>query len=198
MRRLYTLIINVLFIICTLYSGVSHAAGAAVNDDFHTARKLESRYFNIFVEDGVDLRMLAMKLSVPQSIKSIIRQPVDFSDSFTLPDQLDTLFLAVSEIMDIRLKKFKCNFKICKDRFRLSDVAKSLFGQEIQPGGFYVVAIDTLYVDAEGVNINLLGHEVSHAIQSHYFVVPPPEKLQEVLAGYVEFQLRKYTGSLPR
>ena len=73
-----------------------------------------------------------------------------------------------------------------------------LFGQEVQPGGFYVSSIDTLYVDAEYVNIHILGHELSHAIQVHYFVVPPPAKIQEILAGYVEYQFRKYTNTLPR
>ncbi len=37
----------------------------------------------------------------------------------------------------------------------------------------------------------LLGHEMGHVIISHYFVVPPSYRIQEVLTGYVEFQLRK-------
>jgi hypothetical protein len=37
----------------------------------------------------------------------------------------------------------------------------------------------------------VLGHEIAHAIMSHYFVVLPSEKIQEVLAGFVEYQLRK-------
>jgi len=197
MSRFDNVIIRTLFVICLLSLDVSYAA-EAVNDGFRTARKIESRYFDIYVESGVDLQALAMKLSVPPSIKSIIREPVTFSDSYALPDQLDTLYLAVLEIMDINLKRFKCDIKICKDRTGLSNVAKRLFGQEIQTGGFYVVALDTLYIDAENVNINILGHELSHAVQTHYFIVPPPPKIQEILAGYVEFQLRKYTNTLPK
>ena len=58
--------------------------------------------------------------------------------------------------------------------------------------------INTIYVDSENININIFGHELSHAIQSHYFVVPTSNKMQEILAGYVEYQLRKYTNTLPR
>lgn len=32
---------------------------------------------------------------------------------------------------------------------------------------------------------------MGHALMSHYFVVQPSVKIQEVLAGYVEYQLRK-------
>ncbi|MCK4463421.1 MAG: hypothetical protein KAU58_03820 [Candidatus Omnitrophica bacterium] len=197
MLRFRAVIISVLFIICVLSLSISDAAEVFVDDGFETARKIESRYFDIYIENGIDLQTLAMKLSVPLSIKSIIREPAAFSDSYTLSDQLDTLFLAVSEIMDMKLKKFRCTFKICRNRSRLSDVAKRLFGREIRPCGFYVTAIDTIYIDAETVTINLLGHELGHAIQVHYFVVPPPVKIQEILAGYVEFQLRKYTNTLP-
>lgn len=168
-----------------------------VNDGFSASKKIESKYFTIFLENGVNPSDLTTKIAVPSSIQAIIKEPV-YSSAYTLPDQMDLLFLAVKEIMDIRLRKFKIKVKVCKNASRLSSVAKKLFGKEIQTGGFYVVPIDTLYVDADNVNIHVLGHELSHAIQAHYFVIPPPTTLQEVLAGFVEFQLRKYTHSLPR
>ena len=99
--------------------------------------------------------------------------------------------------MDIRLKKFHSEVKICQDAASLSLVAANLFGRSIQSRAFYVVALDTLYVDAETVNLHVLGHELSHAVQAKYFVVPPPEKIQEILAGFVEYELRKATRSLP-
>ncbi len=196
-KSLRFLVITCFLITSPICSKIAYAS--AVRDGFQAAKIIKSHYFNIYVESGVDLENLTMMLSVPPSIKTIIRKPASFVDSYILPDQLDTLFLAVSEIMDIHLNEFNCNLKICRNTSQLSAVANTLFGMQIQkPGGFYVVAIDTLYIDAESVTINVLGHELSHAIQCHYFVVPPPEKLQEVLAGYVEYQLRKYTNTLPQ
>lgn len=167
-------------------------AGSSVRDGFSASRVLHSQYFTIYVEEGGDLQSLAMKLAVPPSVKAIIKNPLPFSDASDFSYQLDTLFLAVSEIMEIHLKKFKGQIKICKNAESLSRVASNLFGSPIQPRAFYVVALDILYVDAESVTLNVLGHELSHAIQTHYFVVPTPEKIQEVLAGFVEYELRKY------
>jgi len=193
-RRLFKITFFVFLTLC-LFCLATYAEDA--KDGFITARTLESRYFTILVEGGVNTQKLAMMLSVPPSIRAIVRDPIPYATSYELTDQLDIFFLAVSEIMDVRLKDFKCKIKICKDASSLSAVAGSLFGIELTPGGFYVVAVDTLYIDAENVNLNIFGHELSHAIQCHYFVVPPPERLQEVLAGFVEYQLRKTTATLP-
>jgi hypothetical protein len=57
---------------------------------------------------------------------------------------------------------------------------------------------NTIYVSLKDVSLGMLAHEVAHAIISSYFVVAPPEKVQEVLAGYVEYSIRKKLGDLPR
>ena len=186
--------ITLTILVCVFATQTAFAAG--VKDGFISSKTIKSEYFKVYIEHGVDEERLAMKISVPSSIRAIVRKSAP--RTLDLPAQFDVLYLAVSEIMDIHLHNFECTIKVCKDSKSLSDVADSLFGQEMSVGGFYVTAINTLYVDAENVNIHILGHELSHAIQTQYFVVPPPTTIQEVLAGYVEYQLRKYTNTLPR
>jgi len=193
---------NRFFLVTAFFLGViltdippATASAVKVNDGFKAARRIQSRYFDICIESGVDEDSLAMRLSVPASIRTIVRKAV--STSYDVPSQMDMLYLAVSEILDIHLTDFTCTVKICRDRKSLSRIAMNLFGQRMSAGGFYIATIDTLYVDAENVSLNILGHEMGHAIQTHYFVVPPPVKVQEVLSGYVEYQLRKYTNTLP-
>ena len=169
----------------------------AGQDGFVLGKQIKSRYFTIHLKSGVDTDRLTMKIALPSSIKAIIRSStVGFKDD-NLEDQLDLLYLAVYEILEIHLKQFQSSVKVCDDSDCLSNVAKKLFGQEIKSGGFYVVALDTLYVDSDNVTLNILGHELAHAILTKYFVVPPSERIQEVLAGYVEYAFRKYTRTLP-
>ena len=169
----------------------------AVQDGFTLDKQIKSRYFTIYVKNGVDLERLAMKVAVPPSIKAIIRSSTAGFQADRLGDQLDLLYLAVYEILETHLKQFQSSAKVCDNTQCLSDVAKRLFGQEIKSGGFYVVALDTLYIDSDNVTLNILGHELAHAVLTKYFVVPPSERIQEVLAGYVEYQLRKYTQTQP-
>jgi len=195
MRRIGYLIISATFAISIFFCTASNAA--EVRDGFEAVRRIDSQYFDIYIENGVDLQELTLSLIVPPSIAAIVRDPATSSEAYSLTAQLDLFFLAISEILDIRLKNFKCKIKICRDSESLAAVGNSLFGRSIQIGGFYVSGLNALYLDGEGLDINILGHELSHAIQCNYFVIPPPAKIQEVLSGYVEFQLRKHTNSLP-
>ena len=180
----------------SLLVGWVSGAGAEqqVVDGFSANRTLRSRYFSVQIEPGVSREDLRLRLSVPKSI-SLSVNPAFSPGGDNLEDQLDVLYLVVSEILDIHLKNFNGQVKICEDSASLSRIAMNLFGRPVQNQAFYVVALDTLYVDAQTVTLGVLGHEMSHAIQTHYFVVPPPEKIQEVLAGYVEYELRRYSGA---
>ena len=113
--------------------------GGGDRDGFSTSQIVHGHYFTLYAENDVDLQSLAMKLAVPSSIKVIIKSASLPPDSFSLQDQLDIFFLAVSEIMDIHLKKFHVEIKICKNAESLSRIASALFGQPIQPKAFYVV-----------------------------------------------------------
>ncbi len=168
-----------------------------VHDGFRSGRKIESRYFTVWIEDGADVERLITRLAVPLSIQAIIEEPLLPSEHHQLANEIDTLFLGVLTILDLRIKNFHSNIKICEDQARLLEIAERLFGQAVKQGGFYVASLDTLYVDASSVTLHMMGHELSHAAQTHYFVVPPPQKIQEILAGYVEYELRKYSHALP-
>jgi len=190
-----TKIISIIFIICAVFCRPGFAA--RTTDGFEASSRFESRYFTVLTQDGADLQGLAARVSVPASIRAIIREPVSSYDFYSLKDQLDLMFLAVSEIMDIRLKNFECKVKICRNAAALTEAAKAVYGRAVKTGGFYVADTNTLYIDAENADMAILGHELSHAVQVQYFVVPPPATVQEVLSGFVEYQLRKYTDTLP-
>lgn len=197
MKRFSKLYLGIGLILVSFFC--ADAFAQTPDDGFIAAQEMESRYFTIYLESGVNLQQLTLNLSVPPDIKAIIIKPMPGFETFTLPNQLDLLFLAVCEIMDIHLPKFTCRIKVCKDSVSLAAVAEKLYGKPApRSGGFFVPESETIYVDAESVTLNVLGHELSHAVQCKYFIVPPPMKLQEVLSGFVEYQLRKETGTLPK
>ena len=56
---------------------------------------------------------------------------------------------------------------------------------------FYQEDNRSIYISAEYFTREVLGHEIGHAIMSGYFVVQPSLKIQEVLCGYIAYQLKK-------
>src|SRR3989338_5912984 len=97
-----------------------------------------------------------------------------------------------SDIMDMHLYSLQVNIKLCRDDAQLNSIYNNLFKASL--GGrrsFYVFSFNTIYISIEGFSKEIIGHEMAHAIICHYFAVPPPVKIQEVLAMYVEHNLRR-------
>ena len=114
-----------------------------------------------------------------------------------LSKTLDALFLEVSDILDIHIYSFHGDIKLLPDQESINSQFRAFFEMDLNQGSFYLPERNTIYISFADLTLGMLGHEIGHAIMSRYFVVPPPAKIQEILAGYVEYNLRKSTGTLP-
>lgn len=168
---------------------------ALANDDgFGSAKKTEGKYTETFYLPEINTVDLIQKLNMRPSDKVLAGMPLERkrSDETELAAILDTLFIQVSDILDMHLYNLKVIIKICRSPEELSGIYKNMFMADL--GGqksFYVYYTNTVYVSEEGFKREIIGHEMAHSVISHYFVVPPPIKIQEVLAMYVEYNLRR-------
>ncbi len=164
-------------------------------DGFGRAKKLQTKQFTVYYPAQSDLSALAKGLKISFSDKVLAGANPKLSASAGQPElaeALDILFLSVCNILDMNLYSFQGTIKICRDVNQLSDIYTNLFCTSL--GGrfsFYASELNTIYISQEHFQREILGHEMSHAIMGHYFVVQPPVKASEILAGYVEYQLRK-------
>jgi hypothetical protein len=163
-------------------------------DDFVAARKMDARYFSIQLAPGVEEMDLVKGLGIGPEHKVLAGQSVgspQFSSN-SLGDLLDAFFVWSCNILDMQIYSYRGNVKVVPDEAALADIYRKLYGIE-RPGekAFYVYENNTVYVAAPHFVKEVVGHEIAHAIISNFFVVQPPEKVAEVLAGYIEYQLRK-------
>jgi hypothetical protein len=179
-----------------IIASVIFAASAWGSDDdgFGAAVKASGAHVVVWCQPGVDVPKLVRELNVRPSEEILAGKDSNphTSPESDLVDSLDTLFTQVCDITDMRLYSLKVNVKICRDYKNLSSVYKGMFGSDL--GGrksFYAYNMNSLYIPADDFRRELVGHEMAHAIINHYFVVQPPVKVQEVLAMYVEYCLRK-------
>jgi len=178
--------------------GISLAAADDVVDDgFGPASSIESRYFTIYYSPQLDPLALAQQLNVSAGERILAgeQKPPAVGNGYSLAEALDTLFLRVCEILDMQLYSYKGNIKICADQAQLAGIYRKIFDKDLGDAkSFYIYSFNTIYLAASSFRQGIAGHEIGHAIINHYFVVQPSIKVQEVLAGYVEYQLRKQTG----
>jgi hypothetical protein len=165
----------------------------AIDDGFGPAKETESKHFTIYYAPQLEVFSLAQALSISVSDKMLAGRSLERRDSSSteLADMVDILFTRVCNILDMDLYSFKGNIKICRDREQLKGIYNNLFEKELTRQSFYVYDLNTVYISADSFTREILGHEIAHAVISHYFVVLPSVKVQEILASYVEYQLRK-------
>jgi hypothetical protein len=167
---------------------------AADNDGFGDAGKIEGQHFTIFYKPGVDVNHLIGQLNVTQSDEVLTGHTVDTSSAEKhLASKLDVLFNRTCDVLDMHVYSFKGNIKVFATQKELADFFDNLYHRELPCTGlsFYLFDFNSIYITAENFRREILGHEMGHGVMSNYFVVQPSVKIQEVLAGYVEYQLRK-------
>jgi hypothetical protein len=180
------------FLLAVLFTAVAGAAYAAAgpSDGFTPARIIASRFFTIQLAPGVDDLALVSSLDLGPDSKVLAGQSL--SSPNNLANLLDALFIWACGVLDMQLYSYRGTIKVVRDQNELADIYLRLYGTERRSEkGYYIYELNTLYVTAQGFTKEILGHEMGHAIISNFFVVQAPEKVQEVLAGYIEYQLRK-------
>jgi len=166
------------------------AAAWAVGDGLDLAGTSDGKYTVTYYPSDVSRADLVKMLNMRASGGILAGVP---SGGDELSRLLDTLYIQVSDILAIHLYSLKINIKICRDITQLKDIYRRMFNVDLGPRqSFYVYNSNTIYVSREGFRREIVGHEMAHAIISHYFVVPAPVKIQEILAMYAEYQLRQF------
>ncbi|MFA5286736.1 MAG: hypothetical protein WC394_00475 [Candidatus Omnitrophota bacterium] len=176
-------------ILIIVYCFISFSLAYAIDDGFGTAKKIESQHFTIFYAPQLDPYALLEKLNIGPA--DLVFSEGPFVKGNSLAVALDTLYGIVMKALDMNLYSLQGNIKICNDRNHLNSVYESIFRQKLKAGSFYINEYSTIYISADDFTKEILGHEIAHMIISHYFVVQPPQKVAEILSGYVEYQLRK-------
>jgi len=165
-----------------------------VEDSFGPAKTIESKYFTVYYSPEIEASTLAQQLNISPADEIMAgKSPqTPAAPESELADMVDTLFLNVGDILDMRLYSYKGSIKICADDAQIDQVYATLFNASLHHRqSFYVHALNTIYISLGSFKREILGHEMSHAIINGYFAVQSPVKIQEILSMYVEYQLRK-------
>lgn len=186
---------RVLFIAAfLLLFGLNSNSAYAVDDGFGPAKEIQGRYFTIYYAPQLEVSSLLQKLSIYASDKVLAGESLErkYSAAAELANMVDILFTRVCGILDMELYSYKGNIKVCRSQEQLEGIYSNLFGRRLgNQKSFYVFDLNTVYISRDSFTREILGHEIAHAIICHYFVVAPSIKVQEILASYVEYHLRK-------
>ncbi len=158
----------------------------------------EGEFFSVYADPQVDSEDLLERINFDYfyQLEMMDSQEAGLaSPRQILAKTLDGVYLEVCDTLGIGLYSFHGILTILPDRQSLNAEYQALFQKEFSAGSFYVYETNALYVSAGDLSVGLIVHEITHIVLSHYFVVPPSEKLQDILSEYVDYHFRKQLGS---
>jgi hypothetical protein len=160
---------------------------------------IETKYFTISLCDGCSLSSFAEKINATSLFRLDALSGKGADVRSVIKEGIDALFLEVCDALDIKIKSYRGSLVVYPD---IIEVSKAACGNsqiiEANLPSIYIPSHNTIYISFQELTPGMLAHEMAHAVISTYFVVAPPPKTQEILAGYVEYSIRKRMGSLPQ
>lgn len=107
-----------------------------------------------------------------------------------MKDNVDSLVYRVKQILGIYPPDLRFNINVYKTYSELTAAFQRLSLTGDAPVAFYSHQYRTIYISAEKLNDTILAHEIAHAVINSYFTPTPSTQMQEVLAHYVEKNLK--------
>lgn len=104
--------------------------------------------------------------------------------------KIDALFERVQEVLDMRKRMKRVAIRIYQDEVQLQNALKNRFEAGRKNIAFYISEDHTIYLNMKYLNDIILAHEMAYPIISNYMPVRPSNTSIEILARYVDKNLR--------
>ena len=157
----------------------------------HFSLIVKSKYFYVYGYKNMDINSLLEKLDF--ECFSPCKLFKDNDAKSILAETIDCIFLKVSVILDAHVYSFHGEIRILSDRGAVNSVYRKYFDKDCPERSFYSLEKNAIYISFADLTPGMLGHEISHAVISSFFVVQPSIKIHEILCCYVEYTIRKLT-----
>lgn len=108
----------------------------------------------------------------------------------SIKDNVGNLVYRVKQILGIYPPDLRFNINIYRTYSELTEAFRGMGLTGDVPVAFYSHKYRTIYLSVEKLNDSILAHEIAHAVINSYFIPLPSTQVQEILAHYVEKNLK--------
>lgn len=105
--------------------------------------------------------------------------------------RVDSITDAVIRILDMRPVELNFSIRIYPSQADLDILYRRMGMMTAAPPAFYSDSSKSISVSLENISARILAHEIAHAVICAYFGSPPPRRMQEILAQYVDEHLEE-------
>jgi hypothetical protein len=112
-------------------------------------------------------------------------------DNALVNSRIDQITETVMSLLDMHPIDIHFNILLMRGQRDVVAAYRSLGMMGHAPPAFYNHSSQSITVSVEDVTDGMLAHEIAHAVICAHFVTPPPVKMQEILAQFVDSHLNE-------
>jgi len=144
-----------------------------------------SRYFTVRWNDPKVLREFNDNLMMGRLSRFMQKKNI-----VTVEDEvyakLDVILEKAQLVLDMYPNGMKVTVVILPNKKAVAAMYQSKYGKEAENLAYYSLSENTIYISADDTKLQVIAHELGHAIVNHYFKERPPYQIHELMAQFTE------------
>ena len=100
--------------------------------------------------------------------------------------KIDTIFEKAETVLDMFPDNLHIRIVLLDSADDVARIFKEKYGKDANHIAYYSLSEDTIYISVDNARLEVLAHEMGHAIVDHYFDVRPPYNIHELMAQFTE------------
>lgn len=150
------------------------------------AEEIKGRYVTVQFADRELLGNFNEELELGRKLSGYAQKRPVVTVADEVLAKVDTVVEKAETILEMFPDKLHIRIVLLADKDGVARVFRQKYNKSVDYLAFYSLSEDTIYLSVDDVNLEVLAHEIGHAIVDHYFDVRPPYNIHELMAQFVE------------
>lgn len=154
--------------------------------DLLRAEEVKSRYATLLYSSQELLNDFNEEIELGRKLSAFVRKTNIVTVEDEILAKIDTIIEKAETILEMFPDQLHIRIVLLASAGDVARVFKEKYGKNVNYVAFYSLSEDTIYISVEDARLEVLAHEIGHAIVDHYFKVRAPYNVHELMAQFVE------------
>lgn len=150
------------------------------------AKEAKSRYVSLRYSSQELLRDFNEEIELGRKLGSYVRKTQIVTIEDEVLAKLDAVVEKAETILEMFPDKLHIRVVLLATSSDVAAVFREKYGKNANHIAFYSLSEDTIYISVDDSKLEVVAHEIGHAIVDHYFDVRAPYNVHELMAQFVE------------
>ncbi len=183
-KKILSITTILLFCILAPFWDLDTSRGARDLSVGGTGGQCKSRYATLQYTNSKVLKEFDNELCLGRSLKrSMSKKNIVTTEDETIA-KIDTIIEKAMVVLDMYPNKMHIKVVVVPNKKAIAQIYQQKYGKRVGFVAYYSLGEDTIYVSADHGNLEVVSHEIGHAIVDHFFEVRPPYNIHEMMAQF--------------